>query len=129
MLKFLYNTENKYLNISNKNWIKKLKQKIFFLKVWAKNVGVHYTQQNTVISEMFSHIFPTDFCCLCSPPYWAVLRSHLDLQWPHLSLSSNVSTFFTSLLILPKCCYTNILNYLDLKFNDWHLGETQFLNE
>ena len=30
------------------NWIKKLKRKIFFLKVWAKNVGAYYIQQNTV---------------------------------------------------------------------------------
>ena len=31
-------------------WIKKLKWKIFFLKVWAQNVGVHYTQQSMVYS-------------------------------------------------------------------------------
>ena len=37
----------KSLNI-NKNWIKKLKQEIFFLKVWAKNTGAHYTWENTV---------------------------------------------------------------------------------
>ena len=28
--------------------MKKLKQKVFFLKIWAKNMSVHYTWQNTV---------------------------------------------------------------------------------
>ena len=31
-----------------RNWIKNLKQKIFIPKVWAKNVGAHYTLQNMV---------------------------------------------------------------------------------
>ena len=38
---------SKYKSI--KNWVKKLKWKIFFLKVWVRNVGVHYTRQNTVV--------------------------------------------------------------------------------
>ena len=45
MLKFLYNTKTNYLSI-NKQKIE-LKQKIFFLKVWTKNVSAHYTRDHT----------------------------------------------------------------------------------
>ena len=47
MLKFVYNIKNKYLNINKL----KIKMKDFFLKVWAKNMGAHYTWQNTVNSN------------------------------------------------------------------------------
>ena len=50
MLKFLYNTKNKYLNINN--GVKKLEQKIFFLKIWARNVGVHYTWEYVIHSKI-----------------------------------------------------------------------------
>ena len=32
--------------------LKYLKLKIFFLKVWAQNVGVHYTQEHIIHSKM-----------------------------------------------------------------------------
>ena len=60
MLKVLYNTKNKYLNI-NKNWIKQLKPKIFFLQVWGKNMGAHYPWQHTVL--LFLPLAFTE--CLC----------------------------------------------------------------
>ena len=44
MLKFVYNIKNKYLNINKL----KIKMKDFFLKVWAKNMGAHYTWQDMV---------------------------------------------------------------------------------
>ena len=39
-----------FLNINKliNNWIKKLKQNVFFLKVWAKNMGMHYIWQNII---------------------------------------------------------------------------------
>ena len=41
--------KNNYLNINKLKIELKNKNKSFFpLKVWAKNVGVHYIQQNTV---------------------------------------------------------------------------------
>ena len=49
MLKFLYNTRYKYLNTNKQiTELKKLQQKIFFLKVWAKNMGAHYTQEHVI---------------------------------------------------------------------------------
>ena len=49
MLKFLYNTRYKYLNTNKQiTELKKLQQKIFFLKVWAKNMGMRYTQEHII---------------------------------------------------------------------------------
>lgn len=48
MLKFLYNMKNKYLNV-NKDLDWKIKMKGFFpLKVWAKNMGVHYKWEHII---------------------------------------------------------------------------------
>ena len=52
MLKFPYNTKDKYLNISKLKLNLKKFFKIFFLKVWAKNVGVHYTRQKYGITQL-----------------------------------------------------------------------------
>ena len=68
MLKFLYNTKNKYLN-TNKYIIElKIKMKNFFSeRVWAKNVAAHCTWQNRVCYLIFQcqpilHSWSYAFC-------------------------------------------------------------------
>ena len=42
--------------------MKKIKTKDFFvLKVWAKNMGAHYTWQNMVVITVLSTIVPIGF--------------------------------------------------------------------
>ena len=45
--------------------LKKLKQRIFFLKVWAKNGGAHHTWQNTVSTLSVAQVvYSINNCCL-----------------------------------------------------------------
>ena len=75
--------------------MKNLKQKIFFLNVWTKNVGVHYTHQNIVSPILY----------VAKIPFLSPIRGHQDMT----------PTIFIIYFTFPICPYKNTVLCMILK--------------